>query len=55
MEKAAISEIVFSERLGNGIVITFDDGRCVLYSAELLNVMIPQADDITDFQDDFGE
>ena len=41
-------EIVGSERLDNGIVVTFRDGRTIFYSAALLETISSQADDHTD-------
>jgi hypothetical protein len=40
-------EVVGSERLDNGIVVTFSDGRSLFYSAALLDAMSSQARDLT--------
>jgi hypothetical protein len=47
-EDSAEPEIVGSERLDNGIVVTFRDGRSVFYSAALLHLISAQAEDQTD-------
>ena len=41
-------EIVGSERLDNGIVVTFRDGRTLFYPAALLETISSQAEDHTD-------
>jgi len=41
-------EIVGSERLDNGIVVTFRDGRTLFYPAALLETIASQAEDHTD-------
>jgi len=35
--------ITFSDRMDNGIVVGFDDGRTAYYSAALLHATLPQA------------
>jgi hypothetical protein len=40
-------EVVGSERLDNGIVVTFSDGRSLFYSAALLDATSSQARDLT--------
>jgi len=40
--------IVYAERLGGGVIITFDDGRCAVYSALLLHNTFPQATEVKD-------
>jgi len=40
--------ISFIERQGNLLVITFGDGRCALYTAELLYSILPQAIQVLD-------
>jgi hypothetical protein len=48
-------EIVGSERLDNGIVVTYRDGRTIFYSAALLETITSQAEDHTDVdRDDTG-
>jgi hypothetical protein len=36
--------VMQAERLNGAVVITFDDGKCAVYSAALLYAMFPQAD-----------
>jgi len=43
-------QILFAEVLLNGMVITFVDGTCALYSAELLHHILPQAVVLNDEQ-----
>lgn len=40
--------IWFMERQGNLLAITFGDGRCALYTAELLYSILPQAIQVLD-------
>jgi hypothetical protein len=35
--------IMATERLNDGVIIRFEDGRCVFYSASLLYKTIPEA------------
>jgi hypothetical protein len=37
------SRITFSDRIDNGIVVGFDDGKTAYYSAALLHATLPQA------------
>jgi len=43
--------LMHAERLGGAVVITFDDGKCAVYSAALLYAMFDRADKV----DEFGE
>ena len=36
-------KITFSDRMDNGIVVGFDDGKTAYYSAALLHAALPQA------------
>jgi hypothetical protein len=38
-----VSRIIFSDRMDNGIVVGFDDGKTAYYSAALLHATLPQA------------
>jgi hypothetical protein len=40
--------IAFADRLNDAIVVTFDDGKCAIYSASMLYALMPQARQITD-------
>jgi len=35
--------VTFSDRMDNGIVVGFDDGKTAYYSAALLHAVLPQA------------
>jgi hypothetical protein len=48
MRRTTEPEIVGSERLDNGIVVTYRDGRTIFYSAALLDTISSQAEDHTD-------
>ena len=54
METRKTSRIVFVERLRSSVLITFEDGRCALYSAALLYAAMGEAREIfeTDQEDD---
>jgi len=43
MDDRRESRITFSDRLDNGIVVGFDDGKTAFYSAALLHATLPQA------------
>jgi hypothetical protein len=43
MEVCSESRIIFSDRMDNGIVVGFDDGKTAYYSAALLHATLPQA------------
>ena len=36
--------ILSAERLNGGVIITFDDGKCAVYSASLLHTTYPYAE-----------
>lgn len=38
--------IIYAERLGGGVIITFDDGKCAVYSALLLHDTFSRAEEI---------
>jgi hypothetical protein len=39
-----VPRIIEALRLRDGVVITFEDGKCALYTAALLFAMFPHAD-----------
>jgi hypothetical protein len=41
-----------AERLNGGVIITFDDGKCAVYSATLLRTIFPQADEVMEDSDE---
>jgi len=48
METHTAPHVTFVERLSSGVVVSFDDGRCALFSASLLHAIIPYAEELTD-------
>jgi hypothetical protein len=54
METYPIPRVVFAERLDGGVVVTFEDGKCALYSAALLYLQLDQAQILLDEPDDLG-
>jgi hypothetical protein len=46
METVPIPRIVYAERVGDDVIIEFDDGECALYPASLLLSILPQAEKI---------
>jgi hypothetical protein len=52
MDTHSLYRITGAERLRKGVVITFDDGKCALYSIALLRSTFPLAEDLTDLEAD---
>lgn len=46
MEDFPEHRVLFAERLDAGVAITFEDGRCAIYSATLLYATLPQAHEV---------
>jgi hypothetical protein len=46
--------ITFSDRMDNGIVVAFDDGKTAYYSAALLHTTLPQAKMMASDSEDYG-
>jgi hypothetical protein len=46
MEDKAIPRIIEAVRLKNGVLITFEDGKCAVYPAALLYAMFSNADEL---------
>jgi len=44
--------IVSAERLADSIIVTFEDGRCAVYSAALLCAMYAQAEEVSELKDE---
>jgi hypothetical protein len=42
----AIPRVIEALRLRDGVVITFEDGKCALYTSALLYEMFPNADEL---------
>ena len=40
--------VVSADRLDGSIIITFNDGRCAIYSSALLYATLPQAEELYD-------
>ncbi len=40
--------IIYAERLGGGVIITFADGKCAVFSALLLHNTLSQADEVNE-------
>ena len=47
MDSLATRRITSAERLHGGVVISFDDGMCALFSASLLHATLSQAEDLS--------
>jgi hypothetical protein len=43
MKTTALPRIAYAERVGDDLIIEFDDGESALYPAALLLAMLPQA------------
>ncbi len=48
MSEHAKPHLISADRLDGSIVVTFDDGRCAIYSSELLYATLPQARELHD-------
>lgn len=48
MEGHTQHRIVSADRVTNCLVITFDDGKCALFSASLLYAILPEAELVTE-------
>ncbi|WP_263382737.1 hypothetical protein [Granulicella arctica] len=55
MDLPSAPRILSAERLENAVIISFEDGRSAVYSAILLSMIFPQADDITDLEPEYLE
>ena len=42
----AVPRIIEALRMRDGVIITFVDGRCALYTAALLHAMFPNANEL---------
>jgi hypothetical protein len=59
MEEGSEPRVIFSDRIDGGIVVGFDDGKTVFYSAALLLATLPLAqmlpsDSETDYSPESG-
>jgi hypothetical protein len=48
METCDEPRITSAEKMDGGVFITFDNGKCALYSASLLHLTFPQADEFNE-------
>jgi hypothetical protein len=48
MDTPRASRITYVDRLYDGVVVTFEDGRCGFFSTALLYKTLPQAEELTD-------
>ena len=55
MESYSTPRITGVERLVDGVIISFDDGKCALYSAFLLHAFFDQAAPLLDDSDESEE
>ena len=40
--------IIHAERMEDGVIIEFEDGKCAVFPASLLNATIPQANQVNE-------
>jgi hypothetical protein len=52
METQIVPQVAWAERIGNGIIVTFDDGKCGVYSAALLYATFSQAEQVMESEDE---
>jgi hypothetical protein len=52
MESAPHSRVKYAEIVSRGIVITFADGKCALFPADLLYATLPQAQELLELPDE---
>jgi hypothetical protein len=52
MENRSEHRVVDAERLGDGVIITFDDGKSAVYSASLLQAIFTQAQEVNEQEPD---
>jgi hypothetical protein len=48
MENPRVPEVIEALRLHGDLLITFDDGKCAIYSAALLYGMVDKAGEVID-------
>jgi hypothetical protein len=46
METQSAPRVISVDRFRRGVVIAFDDGKCALYSSDLLHGTFPQAEEL---------
>jgi hypothetical protein len=51
METGSQSRVKYAELVGRGLIITFADGKCALFPADLLYSTLPQAEELNELDD----
>ncbi len=51
----ATPRIINAERLDGGVIITFNDGKCAVYSASLLHAKLTEATEVDELVADDSE
>jgi hypothetical protein len=46
METPQTPRITHAERMNGGVIIMFDDGKCAIYSASLIDATFSQAEEV---------
>jgi hypothetical protein len=52
METGSQSRVRYAEIVGRGLIITFTDGKCALFPADLLYSTLPQAEELLELPDE---
>jgi len=52
MESGAQPRVKYAELVARGLIITFADGKCALFPADLLYATMPQAQELREAEDD---
>lgn len=52
MDNGYVPHLTHVDRLPDGVVIMFNDGRCALYSATLLYAMFSRATELNELDDE---
>jgi hypothetical protein len=52
MESGSQSRVKYAELVGRDLIITFADGKCALFPADLLYSTLPQAQELPQSPDD---
>jgi hypothetical protein len=52
MESLRTPRIISADRLADSIIVTFEDGRCAIYSASLLYAAFPHAEEVVESEDE---
>jgi hypothetical protein len=52
MDRNLTPRVVEYDKVGNALILVFDDGRCGIYSFVLLDALFPQAQKVPAFEDE---